>query len=64
MQHLKICNTGQKWVKEFDSKIEKINSVVASGLRFLTIENLQQLLTVIEEQKESKEFKKWLSTNL
>lgn len=53
-----------KWCNEFDSKLEKINSVVASGLRFLTTENLQQLLSVIEEQKESKEFKKWLSTNI
>lgn len=53
-----------KWCSEFEAKIEKIESVIASGLRFLTLDNLQQLLTVVEDHKELKEFKKWLTSNL
>lgn len=53
-----------KWCNEFESKIERIGSIMASGLRFLKFENLQQLLVAIENPKESKEFKIWLSSNL
>lgn len=53
-----------KWCSEFDAKLEKAERILSSGQQMLSKDNLSQLLSVIDDQHESSEFRKWLAATL